>query len=180
MERENVEYNHAVFEGLLYFASEKGSNNLPSQWEFLTSEIVGGTYEYILGREFNDTWQRFKGPLMSDLWVYRLNKSLNVVDGRRVNQLNCDLAKAIRYWTELDWKMDHGESWWDNSIRYYFLFGGIHMNSTYALTVPQVKLIEENLANLDQDTLNHTQGIGQLMKKYLEADLQYIREHYYW
>lgn len=179
---EEIKFRSTVLEGLMYLATDRGAGHLPSMWKFITSEIVGGAYEYILGREFQDTWVRFRGGMADDFWVDILNRRLNVLTGKKVqNRINLALAKAIRDWTHLNWNHDYGESWWDNQIRFWFMFGGHnHMQSTFALTVPRARKAEKELQNLDPGTLCQMEGIAEKMKKYIQSDLEYIRQHYHW
>jgi|SRR3989338_1781152 len=170
-----TEFRYAVFEGLLYLASDRGVNPLPSMWEFITSEIIGGTYEYVTDTEFKYPWRNFRN---SD-WVNVVNKHIEILDGQ--NKFNPALAESIKHWTLAGWSRDHGECWWDNQIRFWFLFGGhIHMQSTFALTVPQAREIEADLASLDPDTRRHMENIAEIMKKYLKEDIEHIRAHYHW
>jgi len=178
---EKVEFQSTVLEGLMYLATDRGVGYLPSMWEFITSEIVGGAYEYILGKEFQDIWTRFKG-IDSDWWERILNRRLNVLTGKKVqNRINSDLAEAIRHWAHMYWHHDHGETWFDNSLRYWFLFGGPNpMQSTFALTVPEARKIELDLRGLDPDILCQMEGVAGIMKKYIQRDLEYIEQHYRW
>ena len=173
-----VRFRHAILESLLYLMSDKGHNKLPSKWEFITSEIVGGVYEYLAGEEFKDEYSKYRGPY-DDHWVNIVNRHLHVLNEQ--NRFNKSLADTLKYWLELDWKRDRGESWWEGRIRYWFLFGFRQgWNSTFALTVPEAKDFEEELDKLDPDTRRHLENIAEIAKKYVRRDIDHIEKHFLW
>lgn len=178
--KSNNRFRITVLEGLMFLATERGMGRLPSMWEFITSEIVGGTYEFILDKEFEDTWVRFRG-MCDDWWEKALNKRLNVVDGKKVkNKIDSALAEAIRHWTHLYWVHDR-DTWFENALRHWFLFGDFnHMCSTFALTVPDARKIELDLKELDSNILRQMEGIAEKMRKYIRRDLDYIKRNYRW
>lgn len=171
-------FETAVLEGLLYLASNRGSDLLSSREGHLISAIVAGVYEYITGQEFQEGHTQFEG-FHRDPWIRRINKGLDVLDGQ--NKFNLALADAIRYWAYIERCYDHGESWWESKIRYWLMFGEHNrMQSTFALTVPQARRIEDELKLLDADTLRHMENIAEIMKKYIRRDLEYIAQNYRW
>ena len=171
-----VGFRHSILEGLMYSASDRGQNKLPSKWEFITSEIVGAVYEYLTGDEFKQEYREHRGPY-DDHWVDIVNKHLLALDGQR--RFSQSLAGALLYWLHLDWKYDRGESWWEGQIRHWFLFGFRQgFDSTFALTVPEAKQFEEGLQKLDSDTRRHLENIAEIMKKYVQRDIEYIERHY--
>lgn len=175
---EKDKFEHIVLEGLLFLASEKGSTPLPSLEAYLASSIVAGTYEYVTGQEFQEGHTECLG-FNRDPWICRINKGLEVLDGQ--NKFNPALAEAINSWARIRWMHDHGESWWESEIRYWLMFGGHNrMQSTFALAVPQAREIEKDLEALDPDTLRHMTNIAEIMKKYIQRDLEYIDKHYRW
>jgi len=170
-------FETVVLEGLLYLASDRGANSLPSLEEYLVSEITAGTCEYITEKEVKELH-----PVCLDRhsWTRRVNKNLDALDGQ--TKFNPALANAIKYWTYIKWYHDHGESWWESQIRYWLMYGeNNRMQSTFALTVvPQARRIEEQLKSVDTDTLRHMGNIAEIMKRYIRQDLEYIAQHYRW
>lgn len=172
------EFRHNVFLGLIYLASDKGTNHLPSIYEFITSELVGAVYEYDTGSEFLDIYSKIMG-FESDSWCNRINKYLGTLKDQ--NKFNPALAEAIKDHTYFTWHSDHGEKWWDNPIRFWFMFGNHNrMQSTFALTVPEAREAERGLETIDPDTRRHMENIAEIMKKYIQADVEFIRQHYQW
>ena len=170
-------FETAVLEGLLYLATDRGAGPLPSLEKYLISEITAATCEYVTG-EFQEGHSECEG-FRRDPWIRMVNRNLDNLGSQ--TKFNLALAAAIKYWTNVRWCHDHGESWWESQVRYWLMFGGHNrMQSTFALTVPQANRIEEELKTLDADTLRHMEGIAELMKKYVQRDLEYIREHYGW
>ena len=64
-ERRRADLELTVLEGLLYLASNKGESQLPSMWEFITSEIIGAVYEHLTGEEFEEEYRKFRGSMSS-------------------------------------------------------------------------------------------------------------------
>src|SRR3989344_5882476 len=93
-QRQKVEFEHVVLEGLLYLASDRGIGSLPSIEDYLVSEIVAGTCEYVTG-EFQEGHSRCEG-FMRDPWISRINRNLENLSGQ--TKLNPALADAIKYW----------------------------------------------------------------------------------
>lgn len=171
-------FETAVLEGLIFLATDRGTRPLPSIEGYLISAVVAGVHEYISGQEFQEGHSEFEG-FMRDPWIRKINRGLGLLDEQ--NKFNPALADAIRSWTYITWCHDHGESWWESKIRYWLMFGEHNrMQSTFALTVPQTRKTEKELKTLDPDTLRHMEGIAEAMKKYVQRDLEYIREHYRW
>ena len=177
-ERRRADLELTVLEGLLYLASNKGESQLPSMWEFITSEIIGAVYEHLTGEEFEEEYRKFRGP-GDDHWFDVVNRHLKVLDSQ--NRFSKSLADALKYWLKLEWDYDHGESSWEGNIRHWFLFGFRQgCNSTFALTVPEAKQFEAELQKLDPDTRKHLESIAEIMKKYMKRDLDHIKEHFQW
>ncbi len=173
-----VRFRHAILESLLLLGSDRGMNKLPSQWEFITSEIVGAVYEYLTDTEFKAEYRDHKGPY-NEHWVGIVNKHLLVLEGQQ--RFSQSLADTFNYWLRLDWHTDHGESWWEGQIRHWFLFGFRQgFDSTFALTIPEGKQFEEEFQKLDEDTKRHLENIAVIMKKYVAKDTEYIKKHYCW
>ena len=176
-EEQKSRFETVVLEGLLYLASDRGANSLPSIEDYLISEIVAGACEYVTG-EFQEGHSECEG-FRRDPWISRINRNLENLCSQ--TKFNPALADAIKSWAYVRWCHDHGESWWESQIRYWLMFGNNNrMQSTFAFTVPQARKIEESLKTLDSDTLRHMENIAEIMKRYIRQDLEYIREHYGW
>ena len=173
--RDDGLFRRTVLEGLFYLASDKGSAPIPSQEDFLISELICGTYEYVTGEEVKDMH-----PVTLDrhLWTRRANKYLEVLEHQNFNSL---LADAIKHWAHITWQHNHGESWWESPIRYWLMFGSHNrMQSTLEFTVPRSREIEKTLKLIDPDTLRHMENIADMMKKYIRQHTEYIQQHYWW
>lgn len=176
-EQRRSRFEAVVLEGLLYLATDRGASSLPSLEEYLVSEIVAGTCEYVTG-EFQNGHSECEG-FMRDSWISRVNRSLENLSSQ--TKFSPALAEAIKSLAHIRWCHDHGESWWKSQIRCWLMFGEHNrMQSTFAFTVSQARKIEESLKTLDPDTLRHMENIAEIMKRYIKADLVYIAQHYRW
>ena len=87
-------------------------------------------------------------------------------------RLNPTLLQALSDLLKAEWKNDHGESWWESSIRYCLMSRQRDMGKTFFLTVPAAQRIREKIEKfMDLDTVEHCKQIGILMRKYIERDL---------
>ncbi|HEY4474595.1 MAG TPA: hypothetical protein VJC06_01585 [Candidatus Paceibacterota bacterium] len=171
-----VGFRTTVLEGLLYLASDRGANPIPSKEDFLISELVSGVCEYITGEEIGDLH-----PVTLDRhsWTHMVNKYLEALDHQ--NKFNLSLADAIKHWAQITWQHDHGESWWESQIRYWLMFGSHNkMQFTLEFTIPKSREIEDGLKKIDSDTLRHIENIAEIMKKYINQNREYIKQHYRW
>lgn len=165
---------------LLYFATQEGRKPLPERWQFLTSEVVGGLYEYLTGQEFKNTYPRFLMPYGMENWGDYVNKALKNLPINDSGKISRKLVLMLKHMLWFDWHYDHGESWNDNNVRFIMLFGrGPMMSPTFSLTVYHAEEIRnEIIPTLPLKMLEECRQIAELMKKYIKQDLEFIQKHH--
>lgn len=164
---------------LLYLASDEGRKPLPERWQFLTSEVVGGLFEYLTGQEFRPTYSYFLLPHGMEDWGSYANREVEKVLDRHGDKISRELALVLKSMLHFEWSHDHGESWGDNPIRFMMLFGrGPVMSSTFYLTVPDAEEVRNTIIPaLSERVLGECRQIAELMKKYVQKDLEFMDEH---
>lgn len=182
------DFQRHVLEVLVYFASEKGQKRLPTIEQFVLSEVVAATIEYLTGQEYLFTYHRSENGTEyireADDWEWKTNKAMAETLERFGDKLNPALRKALKELTEIKfssdamgWKGTNSSlyTWYKHSI----CFSG--MVSTFSLSVEFINEVErEVIPELGAKTIRHCQAIAELMKKYLERDFDLIKRKYHW
>lgn len=165
---------------LLYFASDEGRKPLPERWQFLTSEVTGGLFEYLTGEEFKNTYPYFLMPHGMEDWGDYVNKALKHLPVNYAGKISLKLVLTLKHMLQFKWHHDHGESWDDNHVRFIMLFGrGPIMSRTFNLTVcDAVEVKDEIIPALPKRVLNECRQIAELMKKYIKQDLEFMQKHH--
>ena len=104
--------------------------------------------------------------------------------GRNPGGLQPQTEKDLRALLEPRWSYDQtGDGSYVTEL-YDCFTGGICQSlgtSTFSLPHSLVLHVErEIIPSLSERVSRDVQGIGQAMRKYVERDLEYIREHYHW
>ncbi len=164
---------------LLYFASNMGRNELPERWQFLTSEILGGLSEFVLGEEFKYTYAYYQSHPGTQEWGSWANKTLEKVLDSQNKKINPAFKPLFRKLLLFESKSDHGESWWDNELRYCMMFGRKPIiSSTWALTVPDAEDVKTRIIPLfSAEILGQFKEIARFMEKYIKQDLEFLNRY---
>ena len=170
-----------VFRTILYFASAKGKNPIPSPWagNALFCELMDALLEY-LGSE--EKLGSFNGLYGFDGWQLISNRLLEKSFEISPNKMNPALTKVLLKGLELHFHSDHGEKWHSCSFKIFLdVLPSIAFESTFALFSGWIEETAQKIIPLlDADTLRHCEAIGNLMEKHVKRDVEYIRENYYW
>ncbi len=166
---------------LLYLASDEGRKPLPERWQFLTSEVAGGLFEYLTGQEFKPTYSYFLMPHGMENWGDYVNKTLKHLPVNYAGKISLKLILTLKRMLLFDWHHDHGESWDDNKIRFIMLFGrGPIMSRTFHLTVCDAEEVKNKVIPvLSRKMLEECCQIAELMKKYIKQDLEFMYKHHF-
>lgn len=171
---------HSILYLLLYLATDEGRKPLPERWQFLTSEVAGGLFEYLTGQEFRPTYSYFLMPHGMEDWGSYVNREVERAFTEHEDKISHELASALKSMLHFEWSHDHGESWSDNPIRFMMLFGrGPIMSRTFHLTVPNAEEVKNTIIPaLSERVLSECRQIAELMKKYVQKDLEFMVEHH--
>jgi len=176
--KEEDKFRYNVLRAILYFASDGGKKRLPTIDDFLTSEIVSATIEYLTEEEYSNGYRKEQG-FQRGQWYRMTNNAMKEAFEKFGNKFNPALGEAIRTATEFHFQSDHGETWHENLFRWFPKRPS--MVSTYSLSVESSDYIKEKvIPSLDPDTVGHCKKIAKIMRKYLDQDLEFIKEHYHW
>lgn len=203
-EREQFEYEKRILEAILYFSrDDKCGMLLPTIEEFVLSEIVNGTIDYIAGEAGKVLYrQKAINPRASfekDLYSYfeeKMQKSGDKIDEKIRNALLGMTKPKVVYVPEPS----------DNYIfcrlyHYYKGFAGsggicnVISSSKHYLSHDVMQRVEFILPDapaydfeglkyatpkLSSSEFESVKGIGKAMRKFVNKDIEYIKNHYFW
>ena len=157
------EYDGRIFNALLFFASEEGMQFLPNGEAEILAPLAAATVEYLGG-------DASKVPAIIHSYDYYWWKQLNDAVKKSLNTNSRNLDEPLKtFLCELltvEWKSDHGESWWESGVRSKLEFRQLGFGSTFSLTHPEVLKIQENIkSHITPADLEHCKQIGLLMRK---------------
>jgi hypothetical protein len=170
MARPDPRYKINVFDTILFFASEEGMKPLPNSEAGILLNLVAAVVEY-LGGDAN------KIPEPSYLsfnsgWTGRVNSELDSVLRNNIKSINPSLVEALRDLLSVEWKRDHGESWWESGLRWILMHRQTGIDNVFFLLHPEVIKIQENLKQMDIDTTMHCRSMGLLMREKIIKNLE--------
>ena len=171
-------FQHDVFSVILASASEIGEKRVPRVSSVLFCDFANAVLEYLTG-------QTRRLGLFSDFSGFgnmeaKSNQLLKEAFEKFGQKLNLELREALESGLEQNFRHDHGEKWYESSFDNWFESQAKPMDSTFSLSVEFVSAVRVAKNRIGQDTLRHCEAIGELMKKYMEDDVEYIRAHYHW
>lgn len=186
--REKRNFQRGVLELILYSSITEKDCELPTIKEFILSELVSATSEYITGEEI-------------DGLAYRRDNGLDYPDFERIlferwqkiikesgSKINLVILETITELAKPSWHSDQtgdGEYETDLYNNYQGMWGSgicnVIMSSIFSLPLKTIKHIEnEVVPNLPENIIKDCKEIGVIMRKYINKDLEYIRRQYHW
>jgi len=169
-----------IVEAILYFASDEGKKYLPSMSRVVLFEFIAAVAEYLSGEAGVETYLEGGG---GGERIYRTNKETAKIFERFGEKLPSAVRTPIQELITLRFVSDHGEKWHENSFENWFhtIAEPPITHSTFSLSVTTIEHIKTNaIPCFDAETINHLKAIADCMKKYIEKDLECIREHFGW
>ncbi len=185
---ENLEYKANLLEAVIVLSQ---AEKIPAQNEFVLSELVNGTIEYIGGDAGKIDFQSFRDE------IRRLG---NVVDPFEVDPFELVLSNYLN--SEI---RAHPEATISPKVRdslvqlcrfrpfskshnteFYVILSSMRgcnyplsIESSFLLPYQSVKKVQnEIIPTLPETDKKDIEGIGKAMRKYIERDLEYIRKAY--
>ena len=159
---------------------------LPTIKQFILSEIINGTIEYVGGDAGQITYtQQKKDPNFSnDLFADRICKHFEEEIKNYGMGLDPNIRKAITKLVKYSPPQITGPELSEPYIPLYSLFYELHpplTTSTWSLPYETVRKVKDQiLPFLFDSERRDINGIANCMRKYIQEDLTYIREHYHW
>lgn len=171
-------FQYDVFSVILALASEIGIKRVPRVSGVLFCDFANAVLEYLTG-------QTKKLGLLRDFFGFgnmeeKSNQLLKEAFEMFGQKLNLELREALMAGLEQHFQHYHGEKWYSSSFDTWFGFQAKPMDSTFSLSVEFVSAAIKAKVRIGQETLLHCEAIGELMTKYVEEDIKYIRTHYHW
>ncbi len=183
---EEARYRKGILEAILVSSITEERYELPTIQEFVLSELVNGTIEYIGGDPGKVNYQRFRqGTFERCLWGYYEEEIKLYSKGK----LNPKIREAITKMVNYDIVDPSGpDRPYPKTELYTFFKGsmgggicGVIMKSTFSL--PQEitdKVKREIIPTLSNTERKTVEGIGKSMRKYIDEDLEFIKGRYRW
>jgi len=187
-DEEEWSYRRHLLEALLVSSVSEDRFRLPTIEEFILSEVVNGTIEYIGGNVGQIDYQKFRFDRNS--FERELNKYFEAeMRAHSKGKLNPKFKKAVTKLCEHYYVNPTGP---DRPYPYTELyahfkgFGGggicpVIMQSSFSL--PQETIIRvqrEVLPELSNPEKRDVEGISKAMRKYIDRDLEFIGKTYHW
>lgn len=181
---ENMGYDRDILQALLYCSTTEDDFMLPTIEEFILSEVVNGTLEY-LGRDSGKVrYQDFRGDRNSfekGIWDYFEKESVlsdKVIDSDVMASIGRMASYHIVYPDGPDGPYHMAGLY--SSFK-SVLPSGAGMCSTFSLPQKVIYHVQkEVLPSLSEVARADVESIGMIMRKHINEDLRYIREKYMW
>jgi hypothetical protein len=181
-------YQGRVLEVLVYFASDKGEKSLPTIEEFILSEVVAATIEYLTGKEYLFTYHRSENGeesvVSAEHWEWKANEAMAEAVKQFGGKLNSPLKEALQEMTELIMHFDEtGGRGYESPLYHYYKYQICQswFVSIFSLPTEFVKKVErETISSLEPETIKHCAAIAKIMDKYIKRDLNLIKNRYHW
>jgi len=183
-----ADFQGRILKVLVYFASDMGRIKLPTIEQFVLSEVVAATIEYLTGDEYLFTYRRTQDgkelPGVADGWEWRTNEAMVQALEQFGSKLNPSLREAIKELTHLEFYSDGiMTKGYLNMIYTTFKHAICHswLISTFSLSVEFIEEVRRSvIPSLNPETLRHCQTIAEIMKGYVERDVDLIKRRYHW
>lgn len=175
---------------ILWFASDEGKLEIPSEQEWLTCELVAALIEESRGEKFHYSWRHdFDGSERDhpwNEWPEKLNAMAKMMPNRRGKSAEKNLRVLLKRFVAYQFQSAHDEKWYDSELKHF------HANTTPTTAgssrfVPYREMAQKSILFLGtQGTDVYTgamkwcEKIGTLMRPYIERDVAFIKSHYYW
>lgn len=171
-----------IVEAILYFASDEGKEYLPSIPRVVLFEFIAAVAEYLSGETRTKSYLECM-EYGGEERIYQTNKAMAEIFEKFGEKLPDAIRVPIQELVALRFVYDHGEKWHENSFANWFqtITERPITHSTFSLSAATIEHIKTNaIPCFDAETINHLKTIADCMKKYIEKDLECIREHFGW
>jgi len=184
-EIEEMRYRDRILEALLVSSITEDNSRLPTIQEYILSEVVNGTIDYAGGNAGKINYQKFRHD--RNKYENELIKYFKEEMSETKGEMSPKIRESIQKMTDCHWVYvpEPGDNYPTCELYGCFRgFGGIcpvTFHSSFSLPLELVVRVQkEVLPSLSKDERRDVKGIGKAMRKYINDDLEYIREHYHW
>jgi len=176
-------YNRNLLEALLVSSISKDDSRFPSIEEFILSEIVNGTIEYIGGNSGQKDYQklRYIDGFEKEIGVY-FESEMNAHSQEKLDPTIRDaLIKLCQYYYENPIGSDANQQPRTELYNHFAEICPVAAQSTFLLHQDNIiRARQEFISKLSDSEKKDIEGIGKTMRKYIDKDVKFIREKYYW
>lgn len=190
LEKDHKEWNYqrSILEAILFFSTSEESLRLPTIEEFILSEIINATIEYVGGNAGQIKYNQFRlDRTQHENKICNYFKSEIELNSKR--KLNPKIQKSLLSQCEVNFVDPEGPGKIYIQTGLYIHFKGYLgegicpriMQSIFSF--PQEIIIhvqKEILPSLSKHEIEDLQNIGKIMRKYIDEDINHIQKHIYW
>ncbi|NOQ56259.1 MAG: hypothetical protein GQ477_05655 [Nanohaloarchaea archaeon] len=180
----DMEFDRNILQALLYYSTTEDDFMLPTIEEFILSEVVNGTLEY-LDRDAGKVRYRTRGfdrnSFEKEIWNYFEEES-SLSD----REIDSDVMASIERMASYHIVYPDGPDGPYSTAGLYSCFktvlpSGAGMSSTFSLSQEVIyRVKKEVILSLSEAVRGDVEGIGKIMRRYINEDLGYIRKKYRW
>lgn len=183
---DKMDYRKGLLEALLVASTTESDFRLPTIEEFILSEVVNGTIDYVNGNAGRINYHDFK---YKSHFEKEICKYLQSELESSKKELNPKIKESIMTMCEYYLTPSAGPERPSPETELYYLFNGpygngicpVLMRSTFSLSQELVvRTQNEIIPRLSEHEKKDIIGIGKSTRKYISKDLGFIRETYHW
>lgn len=187
-DREEWSYRRHLLEAFLVSSVSEDSFRFPTIEEFILSELVNGTIEYIGGNAGNIDYQKFTYN-RNDFEKELCNYFETEMSAHSKGKLNSDIREAIVELCGHYYVNPTGpDSPYPETELYTHFKGFCGGGICPVITQSSFSLSQDIIANVQKNVLPRFSdseqkdivGIGKSMRPYIDRDLEHIKETYLW
>lgn len=183
-EEEELRYRERILEALLVSSLTEDNSRLPTIPEYILSEVVNGTIEYVGGNAGRINFLKYNHN--RNAYENELIKYFKDEMSKAKGEISQKIKESIQKMTDCHWVYvpEPFDNYPTCELYVFFNYGEIcppHFKSSFSLPHEVVvRAQRELLPFLSKDERRDVKGIGKAMRKYIDEDLEYIKEHYFW
>ena len=184
---------------ILWYASNEGELEIPSEHEWLICELAATLIEEATAKQFWYSWQHddanHECTQEWDVWPDRLNTELDRC--AQYNPMKFDgwdfdsrLRKYLKQFVQQTFQCAHSEKWFISRLRWFheeYSTTQVTINRARARFTPHYEMYRRAIDELPRHTFEQYEDacewcrrLGIIMRKYIERDIAYIKAHYSW
>lgn len=185
LRREKRDFQRGVLELILYASITEKDCELPTTREFILSELVSAASEYITGEEIDGLGYERTARLDYPKFERTVLGFWKKITEDFKNKIHPLLLESI---IELITPVWSSNAWGDgaNDTELYDHFTkdfnpicGPRVEKVFSLQLETIRRVERKvLPGLSESVAEECKRIGQIMRKYINRDLEYIRKRY--
>jgi hypothetical protein len=180
--KQNLKYRNNVLEAILFSSLTPERLRLPTGPEFILSELVNGTIEYIGGNAGKMNYRNFEEGHYE--FRRRMEKYLSE-EMRKFSKGKLDpkIGNAVNKLCECYYPDSSDKTRVEVNFFSHFNWGICQSTNQSTFSLPYdlvIKTREKTIPSLSDSERKDVEGIGKSLGKYLDKDLEYIKKNYFW